>query len=163
MNKSRSDLTAKFFKHNYKLIILVILTAALTAFIWKNSSVSIAESKEISVGIMEFVKSVIDPHNKLDSDLLHVFIRKTAHFTEFFFLGVLYVLICKNSGKIKEKLTFLPPFATLFTAVTDEFIQAFTGRGTQVQDVMLDFAGALCGIVAVSLIVRIRNQKRKEK
>ncbi len=148
----------KFIRQKYKLIILIALTVAVTAFIWNNSTSSIEESKEISGGIMNFIKGIIDPENAINDDTFHVFIRKAAHFIEFFVLAALYFLIRENSEKFKEKLLLLSPFASLLTAVIDEYIQSFTGRGTQVQDVLIDFAGALCGIAFMSALLKIKHK-----
>ena len=60
---------------------------------------------------------------------------------------------------------FFPISCTLFTAVTDEFIQSFTGRGSSVRDVMLDFSGALTGIlltVFLSAIIKKCNRKSRK-
>ena len=85
------------------------------------------------------------------------FVRKLAHFTEFFVLGLeLAVLFCSFSSK--------PILFSLLVALTDETIQLFTGRGSQVKDVWLDFFGActgyFMGMVALRLIQK-RLDKRK--
>ena len=48
-------------------------------------------------------------------------------------------------------------------AASDEIHQAFVpGRGPAVTDVLLDSAGALCGILIVCLIVRAVCQRKKQ-
>ena len=52
--------------------------------------------------------------------------------------------------------------ATVYAA-SDEIHQAFVpGRGSAVTDVLLDSAGALCGILIVCLIVRAVCQRKKQ-
>jgi hypothetical protein len=50
-------------------------------------------------------------------------------------------------------------FASLLCGVLDEFLQSFTGRGTSVRDVMLDFGGALIGIVCAPAVTFENNKK----
>jgi VanZ family protein len=89
-------------------------------------------------------------------------VRKTAHFCEFGLLGCeLTLLFWLKSGLSFQNLCN-SAFAALLTAVTDETIQIFSGRGSQVQDVVLDFAGALTGILFSRLLVG-ETEKRKKK
>lgn len=134
--------------------LFVALIVAQTAFIWFNSLASKESSGELSSGIMMFLKGLIDPENNIDAEFLHHIVRKAAHFSEFFLLGALYVLLRSQFGeRAKATCTLLAPFAVLVTAVVDEYIQLFAERGSQVSDVVLDFAGGLCGIVVLSLIL----------
>ena len=45
-------------------------------------------------------------------------------------------------------------FFALLCAVADEFLQSFTGRTSSVRDVLIDFGGALCGMLLTMLVVR---------
>ena len=94
-------------------------------------------------------------------DVFHRFIRKAAHFTEFCALGICVGGFTCNLGKLKsEKYISLPMLITLGTAVCDEFIQRFTGRTSSVKDVLIDFAGALCGIVFTWIISSIIRRRK---
>ena len=84
---------------------------------------------------------------------IHPFIRKTAHFTEFFTLAVtiafpLYVY--KIRGIF---LIILGQFLCTGIAFLDEYSQSFvSGRVSSYRDVMIDSAGAFFGIL-VSLFI----------
>ena len=84
---------------------------------------------------------------------IHPFIRKTAHFTEFFALAVtvafpLYVY--KIRGIF---LIILGELLCVGVAFLDEYSQSFVmGRTPSYRDVMIDSTGAFCGIL-VALIV----------
>lgn len=87
---------------------------------------------------------------------IHPFIRKTAHFTEFFALAVtvafpLYVY--------KIRGIFLIILGELFcvgVAFLDEYSQSFVfGRNPSYRDVMIDSAGAFCGILVAWIICYI--------
>ena len=97
--------------------------------------------------------------NELLNELIHQihpFIRKTAHFTEFFALAVtvsfpLYVY--------KIRGIFLIILGELFcvgVAFLDEYTQSFvSGRNPSYRDVMIDSAGAFCGILIALIICYI--------
>ena len=78
---------------------------------------------------------------------IHPFIRKTAHFTEFFCLAItitfpLYVY------RLRGILLFLTSqIFCVIVAFLDEYSQSFVlGRTPAFRDVMIDSAGAVCGI-----------------
>ena len=87
---------------------------------------------------------------------LHPFIRKTAHFTEFFVLAVtvafpLYVY--KIRGIF---LIILGELLCVSVAFLDEYSQSFVlGRNPSYRDVVIDSAGALCGILIAWIICYI--------
>lgn len=144
-------------------IVLIALIVVNTAVIFLSSMKSVEESVEISEGVMAFIKRIIDPNNRIDTELFHHIVRKAAHFTEFFTLAMLYTILRKKSDEyLPVQNTFMAvPFMTLLTAVLDEFIQSFTGRGTSVRDVMLDFLGSVCGIIITTLIYNFIKKKTK--
>ena len=87
---------------------------------------------------------------------IHPFIRKTAHFTEFFALAItvafpLYVY--------KIRGIFLIILGELFcvgVAFLDEYSQSFVlGRNPSYRDVMIDSAGAFCGILVAWIMCYI--------
>ncbi len=157
-----NQINSKYKKRRVLLSVIIVLIIAVTAFIWCNSAMAKEDSISFSGGVMEFIKGVIDPDGSMDAELLHRFVRKAAHFTEFFILGALYVLLHKNLPHYKEKLMLLAPFATLLTAVIDEYIQSFSDRGTAVKDVLLDFSGALCAIAVMKIVFFLKEKHQKQ-
>ncbi|MFH5812147.1 VanZ family protein [Companilactobacillus sp. FL22-1] len=83
------------------------------------------------------------------------FIRKGAHFGIYLILGVCLCLALFTYFKKNLFLRiFIPWMVTTGLAAFDEFHQGLTGgRTPSVIDVILDSAGALTGILLVSLIV----------
>ena len=79
-------------------------------------------------------------------------VRKLAHFCEYGALGVvLGALVLVRRGKLFQWSYAL--LCALAVAVIDESIQLLAdGRGAQVQDVLLDTAGSLTGLLTVWLI-----------
>ena len=98
----------------------------------------------------------------LNPDSFHNIVRKLAHFVEFAALGVSFGGYTWNLGMVRgRKYWALPAWLTLVVAVCDEFIQGFTNRGSMVSDVVLDYSGALFGLLMVAAFVFINKNKAK--
>lgn len=141
-------------------VVLVLLVALTLAFIWGNSLISRTESQDLSRGLLgqicaalETVGVHIDPEND------H-WLRKLAHFCEFGLLGAeLCALMLLNRRACPQSYVNCA-FAGLAVAVTDEALQLISNRGSQVQDVLLDFAGFLAGLLLCGLLCGIIDRKR---
>ncbi len=141
-------------------IILGLLVLLTLAFIWGNSLLPRTESQEISRGLLaelcaalEHVGMHLDPQND------H-WLRKLAHFGEFGLLGTeLGLLLCLNRRQSVQGFVNCA-FAGLAVAVTDEALQLISNRGSQVQDILLDFAGFLTGLLLCGLLCGIIGRKR---
>lgn len=148
-------------------IFLVILIVLTLTFIFTNSLDSVAESQKKSEAVLERVwlllKSVVNTNNVTE----HL-VRKMAHFTEFFALGLEVAALCFLHHSPRRSLYFsitFPLFFGLIAALTDETIQIASARGSQVQDVWLDFAGVCVGVglCFVVWLVWQKNRKRKKQ
>ena len=134
-------------------LFLTLLLIATVCFIWSNSMVSREGSASLSRRITAWLNGIGIP-------VTHYFVRKAAHFCEFGLLGCELMLLFGLASGVSLQSLSNAAFAALLTAVTDETIQIFSGRGSQVQDVVLDFSGALTGILFISLALKL-IQKRK--
>ena len=149
-------------KYRY-VILFTVLSILCVSFIFgqslKPSKVSNAESDRV----IEVVKPIIDPNNQMTAKQTNFLVRKSAHLTEFAVLGIclaaLSTAICDVS---RRRMPFMAPFLVLATAVTDEYIQSFLDRTSKVGDILIDFSGALIGILAVTLFVCCRNHWRRK-
>lgn len=133
------------------LIVLIILTVA---FIFIQSIKSPEESAEESDKVGEIVGEFIPP-DTAPGEFIQINIRKIAHFVEFFLLGIevsFYVWFFA-----RKKLFALASYPTaLFVALLDETVQIFSGRGSSVKDVWIDFSGfsvAATLVFGVALLV----------
>ena len=88
-------------------------------------------------------------------DLIHTFVRKAAHMSEYAVLALLYLYaLCKNEAKRPLRTALL--LCALYAA-TDEIHQAFVpDRSPSPIDVMIDTAGAAVGLALHRLACRIR-------
>ena len=133
-------------------IVLVLLLALTLAFIWGNSLLPRTESQEISRGLLaelcaalETLGLHIDPQND------H-WLRKLAHFGEFGLLGAELCTLLFLNRRVRLQGFVNCAFAGLAVAVTDEALQLLSNRGSQVQDVLLDFAGFVTGLLLWALL-----------
>ena len=154
----------KFFKSRSAFsIIMMLLTAAYIGFIWFNSFQTADESASKSLALVDILNNFIKSLG-LEQGVTDYMVRKSAHFCEFALLGFL----CTWTGRLQNKrilknLTTIG-FVCLAAAVTDEFIQYYpAGRSAQVNDVVLDFTGAVTGLLIFLLIIGIIGLVKKIK
>ena len=148
----------------YAKWILTALLIVWCAVIWQFSAAPGGASENTSSQVQDFCNEVLDRAG-VDFDVTSKMIRKTAHFLEFFVLGVLAAGCLLAHGFRHWHL--LAPLVFVPVAVIDECIQIFVpGRGPHILDVLLDCTGGVCGAAAVfALILTILyiKDKRKEK
>lgn len=139
-------------KAQLRLFLRLALVVTL-CFIWGNSLLGKEESAALSGGITAWLRSIGLP-------VSDHFVRKTGHFCEFGLLGCELTLLFWLRGGLSLQNLCNSAFPALLAAVTDETIQIFSGRGSQVQDVVLDFAGAVTGILLTGFVIKnIAKQK----
>jgi len=87
-------------------------------------------------------------------------IRKLAHFTIYFILGILAYLTL-NSYSIKKSFYYSVVFCVIY-AVSDEIHQLFLeGRAFKLLDIIIDTSGSVFGIIIVKYKDKIiRNVKK---
>ncbi len=147
-----------------RFVLALLLNMLVVCFIFFNSLQGPEASNQSSGMVMQFLKAVLKLDDSIGEEAFHTFVRKAAHFTEFAALGAsLWLLL----GCIRSRFGVFCPggmlFAALATAVTDEFIQSFTGRTSSVKDVLLDFCGALTAFGLLSLLAGIRRKQKEKK
>ena len=134
-----------------KRFIFITITLIWTALIFSFSLQSGEVSGDLSGSVLEallgfFMPGVLESPEKLE--LFHLILRKCAHFTEFMILGVLSSIALKYM-QIGYKSIIGLGYCVLIASL-DETLQLFvSGRAGRVQDVLIDSAGALAGIVLV--------------
>lgn len=130
-----------------RMILCICLLAAVLAFIWGNSLTSGEDSGNMSGNIMQWINTFL----RLDeqgAEVLHKFIRKGAHFTEFACLGLLLTWLFGMMGEKKGHLFCMPLLFGMMAACVDETIQVFTpDRGPSPIDIWIDTCGVAAGII----------------
>ena len=143
-------------------IISLAVSLFMVAFIFINSALPAEESAETSGGLLGFINGIFAACG-FGFELSHNLLRKIAHFVEFFAVGAAFLFTLASFTKNLKAHIIKPMFAGLLVAVIDETIQLFPqGRSSQVSDVVLDFAGAFCGIMITWFIISKINKKRSQ-
>ncbi len=132
------------------LDILIIVTVLA---IWIHSAMPASVSSRESSSVMNFIRPVLELFVGRGNVSEHL-VRKLAHFTEYFVLGV--------ELSFRKKKKFLNGLIIAFVvAFLDETIQIFSaGRSAQITDVWLDMSGVLTASLLCKLLcLGKRNQR----
>lgn len=117
-------------------------------------------SSQMSGSLMKWLIGIIDVTpipEILGEDLLHTLIRKMAHFTIYFVLGVLVFRATQEGIKIEWRSIWISFLICVIYAGSDEFHQLYVpGRSGQVTDVLIDSSGALLGILTTQIVHKRR-------
>ena len=148
-------------KRKISFLVFSFLTIAFTAFIFSNSLLIAEESAARSGRFLPIIQKVLGVFGLNPSiDDVSFFVRKTAHFLEYFLLSAL------ASGAIlslteKKPFISLAPVYSLLVAITDEFVmQGMTeGRSAEWRDVLIDLCGALLFAVILIIYKRIKRNR----
>lgn len=159
--KKVKPMSIKFFTPKF---IYPILTLLWVILIFSFSLQSGDTSAQMSSGfgkwliqtLLPFAKDFLEEH----WGMVHLLIRKGAHFTEFLVLGVLVrSTLQQYAYRLPAHLGAVAWLMCVVVASCDETIQRFVGgRAGQVQDVLLDSCGALVGVAMISLLIYRRKK-----
>ena len=137
------------------LTVVIIITIAV---IWGHSLLGREASSEESSFVMALLTPLLELFVGKGNVTEHL-VRKLAHFCEFFILGIELQLFFSLLNSRKSAV-LLALSHGLFTALVDETIQIFSGRGPMIQDVWLDFSGVTVGsLIALAVMMTKANQK----
>ena len=135
--------------------ILTVLLILLLIYICGHSCMPTEVSREESGTVLELLRPLLSLIVGADNVTLHL-VRKLAHFTEFFCLGVVLAL----RFPFRRVPQLLAGGAALLTGFIDETIQIFSGRGPAISDVWLDFSGSALAILLLALIRALLRRSR---
>lgn len=126
-----------------------ILVAVCMGIIFSLSAQTASDSADLSGS---FIRAILD---WLGVEIEQEVIRTCAHCLEF--MGLSLLIFNATYSTWETKLTPLIAFAgTVFYAVTDEIHQIFVpGRAFQLSDILVDSTGALIGVIASFIILKI--------
>ena len=138
------------------LTVLIILTLAL---IWGHSLLGREASTEESGFVMELLEPVLEMVVG-EGNVTEFLVRKLAHFTEFFVLGLELLTFFAYRKPLFPQAFLLALTHGFFAAFLDETIQIFSGRGPMIQDVWLDVCGFAVG-ASLMLGIMVWRKHRK--
>lgn len=139
--------------------VFLLLAVGIWVFIFSNSAQGSAESNAVSGRVAEFLRPLLNPNGWIEEELYLKLVRKLAHFVEFGALGV-----CLSGAAVNLGVGWPWPFGiSVLTACADETLQSFTGRTNSLKDVLIDSAGAACGVLFVYILCRILKRYRERR
>ena len=154
-------------------IILISLLVLWMSVIFIMSAQPAEESSQLSGGIVSSLIAAIcrnfdtlSAQQQLEiTNIVTFIVRKTAHFSEYFVLGVLVSLIATTFNKLNYKLRFglSIAFCVLYAA-SDELHQYFVpGRACRLTDICIDATGGAIAVLLVTIIVYKLRQRLCKK
>ena len=126
--------------------ISVLLVVIWMLFIFTLSNYNGNMSAMQSDGLLSKILMLI--HYTGDTEILRYVIRKCAHITEYFILGILVYNACRyNATKDIIKLSII---ICILYACSDEIHQLFvSGRAGKILDILIDSLGSILGITTL--------------
>lgn len=151
-----------------KKIIIYILLILWMCLIFFFSNQPATASDKASNGVIEQIvhtaelirgREFDDSQLEAISNYLIFPIRKLAHFTLYFILGILIYNVIHFYPINNKKICLISILLSIIYACSDEIHQLFIpGRSGELRDVLIDMVGSLLGILIVSKII---NKKQK--
>ena len=131
-------------KTNRGRLLAGIVAFMWLGFIWGNSMLPGADSAAVSGFVGELLAKMFGPK-----------VLEAAFFLREF--SILGGVLAWNAG-LWPVSSSVPVLTGLLAAMADETIQLFSpGRASMVQDVWIDFAGVLAGLLLFRLVARRRH------
>lgn len=147
----------------FKKIISWMLVAGWMGLIFYLSHQTGEGSGSLSGSITERIIAFLRLDN-VDIDFLHFLVRKGAHLFSYFVLGILLVNTFRMSGMVAGKYYYLSLAICVIYGMTDELHQLLVpGRSGQVRDVLIDSVGALIGIFAYKIFLKVVGFAEEKK
>ena len=144
--------TKQLMNRQNRIIISFILIAIWMLAIFLMSSEVAGTSSARSDEIVRTIQSI---GVNAPTDLLTFLVRKAAHISAYFVLGILLFNLLKEYNLGVKKMIFISIAIAMLYACTDEIHQTFVpGRSGEVRDVLIDTAGAAAGVCIYATAAR---------
>lgn len=143
---------------------LLILGILWQAFIFTQSLLPGEVSSNQSGFIVDVLYPIVNTIGvPISMDNFSLLIRKLAHFTEYFILGLLWFGIYTSYQK-HHWLPWVVVIQGFIAACIDETIQRYTpNRSGEFRDVLIDTLGVLTAVIGLLIISKIVKSRKKAK
>ena len=136
------------------LHILLVVIWLLVIFGFSNQA---KENSERSSEVFERPFSVI-AKTEDSKKVITTIVRKTAHFTEYFILSFLILLVFKDYNDITYKQLIIILIICLICSIFDEIHQSFIpGRAGRWYDVLIDTSASFIFLIGYKYINKIKH------
>ena len=144
-----------------KLILLIGWMILIFSFSMDNATESSNKSNSIIIWITENIFN--KNYNEEDIDIItnkySFIVRKTAHFTIYFILGLFFIMYLEEYHSLSKKDIIYTILFVLIYACSDELHQLFTiGRSGEIRDVLLDTLGGVLSSICYYSIYKKTNK-----
>ncbi|MDR1206610.1 MAG: VanZ family protein [Peptococcaceae bacterium] len=142
----------------FQMVFAWIVSALWMAVIFMFSSDNAADSGEKSDTVLTVFFSLFWKNDVPDLQAFSFWLRKAAHFAEYFILGGLVANAWRNTlaPRYLWRICLLSVIFCAVYAATDEIHQMFVpGRAARLADVAIDSAGAAAGTAVFMLITSL--------
>lgn len=143
-----------------KILLVLIIMFTIFKFSSERDTVSTKRSDGIIIRTCEFVlgRQLSDKEKEIYLEKYVVYVRKTAHFTLYFLLGLFFISLLEEFNLNDKKLLIYTIIFVFIYACSDEIHQLFVpGRSGEITDVLIDTTG---GILASFIYTVFRIRRR---
>ena len=143
-----------------KILLVLIIMFTIFKFSSERDTVSTKRSDGIIISTCEFVlgRQLSEKEKEIYLEKYVVYVRKTAHFTLYFLLGLTYISLLKEFNLNDKKLLIYTIIFVFIYACSDEIHQLFVpGRSGEILDVLIDTTG---GILSSFIYTSFRVRRR---
>ena len=143
-------------------VLLVSLMIAIFCFSAQNATESSGTSGRIISAVIRIFNPSFDELTPQEQqNLIEPFqfiVRKGAHFSIYFIMGMLSFLSVISYRQINLKYRYLISAGIcLAYSVSDEIHQYFVaGRSCEIRDVLIDFSGSVLAIIFITLLLKLK-------
>lgn len=143
----------RFFLKPMSLLPAILMLYVIFTFSAQESSASNRLSSKVTVKVVSVADRVFDMHltesqTKRVVKKTNYYIRKLAHFSEYFILAICISIPLYVYGLHCIWILIVGVILCFGFAAADEWHQFFVdGRSSQMKDVIIDTCGSVCGII----------------
>ena len=140
------------------MIIMMIVIFVFSAMPGDESGNTSGSILAVIVQIIEKITGSMITEDTMN--IMHLILRKCAHFTEYMMLGITTVIALYDRNKKLVRNLLIPLVIVILYAVTDEIHQYFVpDRACAALDVFIDSCGGFTGVMLSLLYIKIGKNK----
>ena len=157
------------YKDKVLIILAIIWMGVIFMFSAQVSDESKSSSNKVTSAVVNTVISIKkeniseEKRQKIIEDKTFI-VRKSAHFTEYFILGLILILYLQTKEKLTTKYIILAIIFCVLYATSDEIHQLFVdGRSCKIIDILIDTCGSSLAIIGFTSIYKLTTNLKKQK
>lgn len=157
------------YKDKVLIVLAIIWMGVIFMFSAQVSDESKSSSNKVTSAVVNTVISIKkeniseEKRQKIIEDKTFI-VRKSAHFTEYFILGLILILYLQTKEKLATKYIILAIIFCVLYATSDEIHQIFVdGRSCKIMDILIDTCGSSLAILGFTSIYKLTTNLKKQK